>query len=272
MVNVRKRYTDGLFGQLHVRVVEPTHTSRPPVLCLHVSPLSGLVYEDLMRYLGTDRMVLAPDTPGYGMSDPPPKPPNIPVYAEAFSHLMDSLSLETVDLVGYATGSVIAAELARQRPDVVRRLVLFSAPVIDDEDRRTLGERFGHVIEPQADGSHLLPLWDQVFRGRGPNQTAKLCHHVFTEHIRADGDKKPWAPRAAFEFRLEEALAALTQPMVIYNIATEVHDSTLRAAPFVEPGTIVELPDWGHGFLQTQPENAATLVRDFLDAERKSKP
>lgn len=267
MAIVRKRYTDGLFGQLHLRVAEPPQANRPPVLCLHVSPLSGLVFEDLLSCIGTDRSAIAPDTPGYGMSDPPPEMPDIPAYAQAFSHLIDSMNLETVDLVGYATGSVIAAELARQRPDVVRRLALFSAPVINDDDRRTLGDRFGHVIKPKPDGSHLLPLWDQVFGGRGPNQTAALCHHVFTEHIRADGDKKPWAPRAAFEFRLENALAALTQPMVIYNIATEVHGSTLRAAPHVKPGTIVELPDWGHGFLQTRPKDAAALIRDFLDSE-----
>lgn len=265
-VKVSKRYMDGLFGQLHVRLTEPENPSRPPVLCLHVSPLSGLVYEDLLARIGTDRMAIAPDTPGYGMSDAPSDIPDIPAYAEAFSHLMDSMDFKEVDLVGYATGSVIAAELARQRPDVVRRLVLFSAPVIDDEDRRTLGDRFGHVIEPQPDGSHLIPLWQQVFAGHGPGQTAALCHHVFTEHIRADGDKKPWAPRAAFEFRLEEALAALSQPLVIYNIATEVHGSTLRAAPHVKPGSIVELPDWGHGFLQTRPEDAANRVRDFLDS------
>ena len=264
---VRKDYVNGLFGAVHLRRSEPDVQDRTPVLCFHASPLSGLIFEDLIKVLGTDRMVMAPDTPGYGMSDAPDTPPDISTYAQAFSHLIDALNLKHVDLVGYATGSVIAAELARQRPEVVRRLVLFSAPVINDDDRKALGDRFGHVIEPEPDGSHLIPLWHQVFDGRGPGQTADLCMLVFPEHIRADGDKKPWAPRAAFNFHLEEALAALTQPLVIYNIATEVHGSTLRAKPHVKPETIVELPDWGHGFLQTRTKNTAELVRSFLDKE-----
>ena len=265
--SVRKAYVDGLFGSVHLRRSEPDVQDKPPVLCFHASPLSGLIYEDLIKRLGTDRLVIAPDTPGYGMSDAPDTPPDIPTYANAFSHLLDTLDLAQVDLVGYATGSVIAAELARRRPEAVRRLVLFSAPVINDEGRKTLGDRFGHVIEPKPDGSHLIPLWHQVFDGRGPDQTADLCMLVFPEHIRADDDKKPWAPGAAFEFHLEDALSALTQPLVIYNIATEVHGSTLRAEPYVKPRTIVELPDWGHGFLQTRTDESVKLIRSFLDKE-----
>ena len=265
MAKIRKRYEDGLFGQMHVRIAGPATSSKTPVLCLHVSPLSGLVYEDLLARMGMDRMALAPDTPGYGMSDAPPSEPDIPAYAKAFSQLIDDLNLETVDVVGYATGSVIAAELARQRPDAVRRVVLFSAPVIDDDDRKVLGDRFGHVMEAEPDGSHLIPLWKQVFDGRGPGQTAELCMLVFPEHIRADGDKKPWAPRAAFEYRLKDALAALTQPVVVYNITTEVYDSTVRAGQYLKTGEVIELPDWGHGFLQTRPDEVAGLVRAFLD-------
>ena len=264
-IRVRKDYVEGVFGAVHVRCSDPAAHDKTPVLCFHASPLSGLIYEDLIARLGSDRLVVAPDTPGYGMSDAPETPPDIPTYAKAFSHLIDVLKFKHVDLVGYATGSVIASELARRRPQAIRRLVLFSAPVIDDDDRKTLGDRFGHVIEPQPNGSHLIPLWHQVYDGRGPGQTAALCMHVFPEHIRAEEDKKPWAPRAAFNFRLGETLSALTQPLVIYNIATEVHDSTRRSEPYVKPGTIVELPDWGHGFLQTRPDDTAALIRAFLD-------
>lgn len=264
---VRKQYVPGLFGQMHLRLTAPDTTPNTPVLCLHVSPLSGLVYEDLLARLGTDRIAIAADTPGYGMSDAPQERPTITDYARAFSHLIDQFGFETVDLVGYATGSVIAAELARLRSDKVRRIVLFSAPVLDQADRDALGDKFGHAIDAQPDGSHLIPLWKQVHDGHGPNQTTELCMLVFPEHIRAQGERKPWAPRAAFEFPLEDALCALTQPTVIYNIATEVRDSTARAAQYLTTGPVVELPDWGHGFLQTRPDDTATLVRRFFDSD-----
>ena len=38
-----------------------------------------------MAELGTDRLVVAPDPPGYGASDPPPKPLSIANYAAAQS-------------------------------------------------------------------------------------------------------------------------------------------------------------------------------------------
>lgn len=265
--HIRKQYVEGLFGQMHIRLTAPEQAQHTPVLCLHVSPLSGLVYEDLLARIGTDRLAVAADTPGYGMSDAPQERPTITDYAKAFSHLIDQLGFEDVDLVGYATGSVIAAELARLRQDAVRRVVLFSAPVLDQADRDALGGRFGHAIEAQPDGSHLIPLWKQVHDGRGPEQTAELCMLVFPEHIRAQGERKPWAPRAAFEFPLDEALAAMTQPTVVYNLNNEVHDSTTRAAQHLNTGPVIDLPDWGHGFLQTRPDDTATLVRRFLDSD-----
>lgn len=264
---VRKSYVSGLFGQMHIRLTTPQQDTHVPVLCLHVSPLSGIVYEDLLARIGTDRVAVAADTPGYGMSDPPHERPSITDYAQAFSHLIDELGFETVDLVGYATGSVIATELARLRPEAVRRIALFSAPILNQADRDALGGRFGHAIEAQPDGSHLIPLWKQVHDGRGPGQTPELCMLVFPDHIRAPGARKPWAPRAAFEFPLDDALSAITQPTVVYNIATEVHDSTARAAQYLRTGPVIDLPDWGHGFLQTRPDDTATLVRRFFDLD-----
>ena len=93
-------------------------------MCFHASPLSGQSYEHFLEIIGQDRLAIAPDTPGYGMSDAPDQPINISDYAAAMVHLLDKLGITETDLMGYATGSFIAAELARQRPDMVRRILL----------------------------------------------------------------------------------------------------------------------------------------------------
>jgi pimeloyl-ACP methyl ester carboxylesterase len=193
--------------------------------------------------------------------------PTINDYAKVFCELLDNLEINKVDLVGYATGSVIAASVAELCPSRVRRLVLFSAPVFTDEDRNTFQGRFGETIFPQHNGEHLVSLWKQVYDGRGPKQTPELCMHVFSEHIRASTEKKPWAPRAAFEHKLDQTLNKIKQPLVIYNLPNDVFEATSRSENYITNGSIFELENWGHGFLQTHTKEANTLIRKFFDPE-----
>ena len=76
--------------------------------------------------MGRDRLCLAPETPGFGASD---SPPDIDDYAYCFAKLLDSYQIQTVDLMGYQTGSKIAVELAFREPQRVRRMVLVSASI-----------------------------------------------------------------------------------------------------------------------------------------------
>jgi pimeloyl-ACP methyl ester carboxylesterase len=81
---VRRCYLDGHYGQVHVRTAG-SHGVVRPLVCFHQSPLSGRIFEPLMAELGTDRLVVAPGTPGYGASDPPPRPLSIANYPAAQS-------------------------------------------------------------------------------------------------------------------------------------------------------------------------------------------
>ena len=98
-------------------------------MCFHLSPKSGRVYDTFLAEMGRDRFCLAPDTPGLGASDGPPRPPDISDYARCFAALLDVVGVESVDLMGYHTGSKIAVELALQKPERVRHLVLISSPI-----------------------------------------------------------------------------------------------------------------------------------------------
>jgi len=249
-------------------MTKPEKKSNKPILLLHASPLSGKIYQDLLPLIGNDRIAVAADTPGYGMSDPPEAKPDIRTYAKAFSDLIDKLNFSSLDLVGYATGSIIAADLALLRPDKVRRLVLFSAPVLNSVDRKSLGNRFGHVIEAKADGTHLYDLWKQVYDGKGFDQTLEDCMMVFPEHIRAEESIKPWAPLAAFNYNLDVSLKKISQPIVVYNLNNEVNASTKRSAQFLNNGSLIELRDWGHGFLQNRTKETENLLRLFFDSKK----
>ena len=162
---LRMAYADGPWGQIHYRQVAPARppASGLPLLCLHASPLSSLVYDHWLLEIGRDRIAVAPDTPGYGSSAAPPARPAIGDYAEAMLRFMDELGLRQVDVMGYHTGALTSVELARRHPERVRhvvqssfagrRVVIFSggpatadAAVLDEARAIREGGGFGSII------------------------------------------------------------------------------------------------------------------------------
>lgn len=87
-----KAYAPSRFGQLHYRIVTPEAATQPPLLCLHQTPSNSRQWEPIQASLAKDRVVVAADTPGYGMSDPPPEPLGIGDYADAMFGLMEQLA------------------------------------------------------------------------------------------------------------------------------------------------------------------------------------
>jgi pimeloyl-ACP methyl ester carboxylesterase len=141
-IHLRKMYVDCRFGQLHL------HTSFPssggfdeltPVLCVPPPSLTGRAFRPLLRDLGRDRSVYAPDLPGSGESDAPDHAPTVADQAAAFIDLIDSLRLKQVDVIGFQAGSLAAIELALARPEQVRRIVLIGVPPSDGSFQ--VGER-----------------------------------------------------------------------------------------------------------------------------------
>ena len=133
-IHLRKMYVDCRFGQLHM------HTSFPssggfdeltPLICITPAQQTGRLYRPVLRDLGRDRSVYAPDLPGCGESDRPDHVPGIADFAAALVDLIDSLRLRQVDVLGYQAGSLTAIELAVARPAQVRRVALIGVPPSD---------------------------------------------------------------------------------------------------------------------------------------------
>jgi pimeloyl-ACP methyl ester carboxylesterase len=268
-VPFRKGYARGRFGQIHYRMAQPaTATGRPPLLCFHMSPNSGRIYETFLQHMGSDRIAVAPDTPGFGDSDPPGSPPEISDYAAAMGDLIDSLGFGSVDVMGYHTGSETCLELALQRPDQVRRLVLVSAPIFSDAE---LADHRAHYARDEltADGSHLEKRWQSHLYWAMEGWTREQVAYQFPDSLRRQ-DIAWWGHNAAFNFPTAEKLASVTQPVLVLNPEDDLHEQSLRAAGLIKQGRIHELPGWGHGFLDLFPEQAAALVRSHLDGEQPS--
>jgi pimeloyl-ACP methyl ester carboxylesterase len=167
-IHLRKMYVDCRFGQLHL------HTSFPssggfdeltPVLCVAPPSLTGRAFRPLLRDLGRDRSVYAPDLPGSGESDAPDHAPTVADQAAAFIDLIDSLRLKQVDVIGYQSGSLAAIELALARPEQVRRVMLIGVPPSDASFQ--VGERLPLLRLPVM----ILRARDEFWESTGRTET-----------------------------------------------------------------------------------------------------
>lgn len=265
MPRLRKEYVEGPHGQIHVlRAGEPGVGGRP-MLCLHLSPGSGRMYEALLLEMASDRFALAPDTPGYGASDLPLSPPDISIYAQAMLAVLDHYGLAEVDVMGYHTGSKIAVELALLAPARVHSLVLVSAPIYTDEELTRQAESLAvpKVLDP--DGSHLVRQFSELRRWSPADTPLELIQREFGEQQRA-GEYAHWGYQAAFSYQHSEHLPRVRQPVLLLCPEDDLEIPTRRAEGLLNTGRFVELPGWGHQMLLTRTAEVAALIRDHTDA------
>ncbi len=264
-VNVKREYVDARFGQVHLRIARPAdEKGKPPLLCFHMSPHSGRAYASFLAAMGADRLAVAPDTPGFGESDAPAQPPSVEDYAAAMGDVIDALNLETVDLMGYHTGSEICVALALARRRQVRRLVLVSAPIFTPTELIDFHRIYCH--DPiTVDGSHLSKKWQSHVRWAGPGKTLEMIADNFCDAVRNPAISW-WGHNAAFSYDMADRLARVAQPILVLNPDDDLHQHTLRATGKMQAGRIIHLSNWGHGFLDVHTDEARRIVTDFLDA------
>lgn len=269
---IRRAYTRCRHGQMHYRIAGEAGGDRIPVVLLHQNPSSSFEYEPLIRALATDRLVVALDTPGYGMSDAPPAPPGMAGYAAAFSDALDALADEDVltgpiDLYGFHTGTLLSCELAIARPDRIRALGLTGIPMFDEASlaqRLAAADDFPELDEEGAViGDLLSKLWTYVVTSRNSAVPLDKAALNFADKARVL-DRFSWAYRGVWSWDFSR-LERVAQPTLLIQPAEDLHSVSLEAATRMPSCRVVELPDLDRDIFDIAPEPIAHELRDFLD-------
>ena len=135
----------------------------PALLLLHQSPRSSEELEPLIAALAADFTVIAPDTPGNGLSDPlAQRDPEIEPFADALERLLNRLGIAKCGVYGYHTGAAIGCGLALRHPDRVSFAVLNGLPGFDPDERANILANYLPPFEPRWDGSHLAWAWARL--------------------------------------------------------------------------------------------------------------
>jgi len=83
-------------------------------------------WREQVRALSTLYRVLAVDLRGHGGSSPLRRRIDIAKFSEDLRHLLDSLNIEELALVGWSLGGLVAMDFASRYPDRVKALVLLT--------------------------------------------------------------------------------------------------------------------------------------------------
>ena len=273
-ISAKRLYLDGQFGQIHVRTARPADGSdatKPPLALFHHTPGSSRLYEAIIPLLATDRVVLAFDTPGYGLSDGPTAQPQIADYADALGEALATLvDGQPVDIVGHMTGSFIAVDLAVERPALVRRVVLSRSPVFNADIR---ANRFPLVqqqhAKEQADptASYLVERLQRQLGSLAAGSSPRPVLVRFADTINA-GERWVLGELAVFLYRGDERMPKITQPTlyITYDV-DDTRGPEWRAGAAIIPDTeVVSISSLGGWAWQDHPEKMAARLRTFLDA------
>lgn len=266
VIHVRRSYGECRFGQIHLWTAYPSgggFDERTPIVCLHHSGGSGRSFAPMLKELGSDRSIYAPDLPGHGSSDAASGKTSVAELAAAIGDFLDGLRLRNVDLFGYQLGAAIAAELAIARPQQIRRIMLWGVPAYSGQDRVAL------LQQPSApgareDGSDVAEEWQRTLDGRGPGVPPQALAEDFADRLRA-GVSGVKSLAAALDYSPSERLPLVRQPTLVLRLKDEFWEQAPRVRGALSNGSMLDLPEFGQGFLSAAPQRFASVAREFLD-------
>lgn len=273
MSAVNRAYAPSRYGQIHYRIAMPAAaTSAPPLLCLHQTPSHSGDWMPVLPALGEQRVVIAADTPGYGMSDAPPAPLLIEDFAELMAQLMTDLAAQGVvpagpfDVLGFHTGSVTATEMARAFPGRVRRAVLFGLAAYPADIRAAkLANLRNAFPAPDETLGHIEKLWAIIGQLSDPRLGYEQRHVSMAECLRL-GARMPWGYESVYRYDFLGAMPQVSQPVLIMNPQDDLWEVTGKTAALFANGERYDMPGVKHGVLTLEHDRVVAKIEAFLAA------
>lgn len=134
----------------------------PALLMVHQSPRSSAEYAPLMRQWGAHFTCIAPDTPGFGQSDPLPGEPDIADFADALGETIDALGIGPCPAYGFHSGGIILVTALKRQPQRFRCLAIGGYAIWNEAEMRIFGQRYLPEFNPSPYGEHLAWLWHRM--------------------------------------------------------------------------------------------------------------
>jgi pimeloyl-ACP methyl ester carboxylesterase len=240
----------------------------PNLILLHGGMCDSRVWRMALEAFSDTFTVVAWDAPGCGQSSDPPEEFRLPEFADCLGRFIDSLGVQRPHILGHSWGAALALELYRQRPEMVRSLVLAGAyagwagslPSHEVDQRLQFALRAAEKVPGFFEPTSMSGLFSDVL----PTDTAAELITIMSE-TRAAGIRTMAYSLA--EADLRDVLPHIDVPtLLLYgdadqrsplNVAKELHARIPQAILTVLPGL-------GHESYLESPETFSAEVLNFL--------
>lgn len=268
---IRKAYLDSRYGQLHYRYVAPPEALRTgrPIVIFGSNPCSGVAAHELLAELGTDRVALAFDTPGYGQSARPAAPlRSVLDFAEVFAQGLRDLGIARADAMGDHSGAMLALALAACAPDIMARVVVSAVPYLVDKTLRAQrAARWPEITDPEQ----IPPQEQAKFRTYVLARLEKglplwRAMELYLDAISA-GVYSNWLVLAAYAPDTEAWLTSLDTPVLLLKTDDGLAVNNAEVARLIANPSIRERMDLTFADFQLRAGEIAAEVRAYCDAD-----
>jgi pimeloyl-ACP methyl ester carboxylesterase len=261
---------------LHVRV----GGKGPAVVLLHGYGETGDMWAPLAAQLERDRLVIAPDLRGIGLSSRPPGGYDKKTQGADVAKVLDALKIGKVDLVTHDIGNMVGYAFAAAHPERVTKFVIIDAPLpgVGPWDDIVRSHALWHFSFYGPDAERLVAGRERIYLDRFWNEFS-ADPKKFGEASRAHYAAlyaRPGAMHAGFEqFKAFDqdaidnkafvAAGKLTMPVLAIGGEKSfgpMMATVMRAAATDVTEAIV--PNSGHWVMEENPLATIKLITDFL--------
>ena len=209
----------------------------PPILFLHGGACESSDWVETMGALSDRFTSYAPDLLGYGLSDRNKDGYVLGDFVDSTMTFMETLGIETCDIVGHSLGARIGLEVAMRDPEKVLKLVLIDAA----------------GFSPLALWGRFLATLAWAVRG------ALRRPQPYPRFLREDGADPHW--------RCLDKLPGLqADTLIVWNRRDPYYsvNGAFKAQKMISRAELRVLPGYGHAPHRTQRESFNEILLEFL--------
>jgi len=263
-----KGYVATPMGQVHYRDVGPRDGT--PILLLHQSPWSMVEFADVQNALAARGFrAITVDTPGYGMSDAPPKAPSMAELADNLVPVLDGLGIQAVVVGGHHTGASIAVAFAARHAERVTGLIIHGVPLYSAEERARLLAMPGADRTLRPDGSHLSRYFRYVLdvAGDAPVKSFVDLRNANWAVLTLYLPDEDIGHGAAFSYDMAPDLDRIRVPtLVLSDLGDSLHATDLRVVELHPKFKYIQFSTGRLLGLMSEPDRWAGIAADFVSS------